>query len=80
VAVVFLPSGLTGFTGGVDRVEIDASRVVELIAALADRYPALGPQLDEMAVAIDGEIYQDPGYQPLSATSEVHLLPRIAGG
>jgi molybdopterin converting factor small subunit len=80
MAVVFLPSGLTAFTGGVDRVEIDASRVVELIAALADRYPALGPQLDEMAVAIDGEIYQDPGYQPLSATSEVHLLPRIAGG
>jgi molybdopterin converting factor small subunit len=80
VATVFLPSGLTAFTDGVYRVDIDASRVIELMAALAARFPALGPQLDEVAVAIDGEIYQEPGYQPLSATSEVHLVPRIAGG
>jgi hypothetical protein len=27
-----------------------------------------------------GEIYQEPGYQPLRADSDVHLVPRIAGG
>jgi hypothetical protein len=33
-----------------------------------------------MAVAIDGEIYADPGYQALRPDSDVHLVPRIAGG
>jgi hypothetical protein len=33
-----------------------------------------------MAVAIDGEIHQDPGYQSLAPDSEVHLIPRIVGG
>jgi molybdopterin converting factor small subunit len=80
MAIVHVPSGLTAFTSGAASVEIDAPRVVELLAALAARFPALAPQLDEVAVAVDGEIYQQPGYQPLRADSEVHLVPRIAGG
>jgi molybdopterin converting factor small subunit len=80
VATVYLPSGLAAYTGGVETIDIDASRVVDLMTELAARYPDLAPQLDEMAVAIDGEIYQQPGYQPLSPRSEVHLVPRIAGG
>jgi hypothetical protein len=47
---------------------------------LAARFPDLAPHLDEMAVAVDGEIYQQPGYQPLDPASEVHLVPRVAGG
>jgi hypothetical protein len=80
LAIVHLPSGLTQYTGGVDEIEIDAPRVNELLVSLAARFPALAPQLEEMAVAIDGEIYQQPGYQPVGATSDVHLVPRIAGG
>jgi len=80
VATVHLPSGLTAFTGGVDSIDIDAARVPELIAELRHRFPQLSDHLDGMAVAIDGEIYQDPGYQPLRADSDVHLVPRIAGG
>ena len=80
MATVYLPSGLTRHTGGVDTIEIDAARVPDLFAALCDRFPPLANQLDNVAVAIDGEIYADPGYQPLRADSEVHLLPRIAGG
>ena len=80
MAIVHFPSGLTPFTGGLATVEIAARRVADLLAALADRFPDLGPQLGDMAVAIDGEIYQEPGYQPLSDRSEVHFIPRIAGG
>ena len=80
MARVHLPSGLTAFTDGVSDVEIDASRVADLLAALATRFPRLASQLDEIAVAVDGEIYQQPGYQPLRSDSEVHLVPRIAGG
>ena len=80
MATVHLPSGLAAFTDGVETVDIDATRVLDLMTALAARFPALASQLDEMAVAVDGEIYQEPGYQPLTARSEVHLVPRIAGG
>jgi molybdopterin converting factor small subunit len=80
VATVHLPSGLTQYTAGVATVDIDAARVPELIAALRDRFPQIAEQLGEMAIAIDGEIFADPGYQPLRANSEIHLVPRIAGG
>jgi len=80
MATVHLPSGLAQHTGGVDTVEIDAARIPDLFAALCDRFPLIADQLDDLAVAIDGEIYADPGYQSLRADSEVHLLPRIAGG
>ena len=80
MATVHLPSGLTRHTGGVETVDIDAARVPELIAALRDRFPQIAEQLGEMAIAIDGEIYADPGYQTLRADSDVHLVPRIAGG
>jgi molybdopterin synthase sulfur carrier subunit len=80
MATVHLPSAFRPFTGGLDAVIIDATRVHDLLIALATRFPALAGQLEEMAVAVDGEIYQDPGYQPLHPDSEVHLVPRVAGG
>ena len=80
MATVHLPSGLTQYTSGIDTVDIDAARVLELIAALSERFPQIAEQLGEMAIAIDGEIYTDPGYQALRADSDVHLVPRIAGG
>jgi sulfur-carrier protein len=80
MATVHLPSGLTQYTGGVETVDVDAARVPELLAVLSDRFPQIAEQLGEMAIAIDGEIYSDPGYQPLRADSDIHLVPRIAGG
>ena len=80
MARVHLPSGLTRHTGGVETVDVDAARVPDLIAALRELFPQIADRLEEMTVAIDGEIYANPGYQPLRADSEVHLVPRIAGG
>ena len=80
MATVHLPAGLRQFANGVESVEIDAPRVHELLAELSNRFPPMAEPLAEMAVAIDGEIYTQPGYQELRPTSEVHLLPRIAGG
>jgi molybdopterin converting factor small subunit len=80
VAIVNLPSGWTQHTGGVDRITIDAPRVREMLAALAERFPALTGQLEEIAVAIDGQIYHHARYEPLTADSQVYLLPPVAGG
>ena len=63
------------------ELEIEARNVRELIRALSARYPDLAPHLEEgIAVAIDGEIFQDAWFADIPPDSEVHLMPRIAGG
>ena len=52
-----------------------------MIAELDRRFPGLGQQIDEgMAVAINGEIYQDAYMARLEPDSEVVLIPKIGGG
>jgi molybdopterin synthase sulfur carrier subunit len=80
MATVFLPNALTSLVGGVEKVAIDAPRVAELLGELVLRYPALKDRLGDLAVAVDGDIYNDPDYVPLRPDSEVYLVPRIAGG
>lgn len=81
MARVFLSNEMLSGTGGLDVVEIDAPRVHELVAQLVARFPRLTTVMfDRLAVAIDGEIHNDADYLPLAADSEVHFVPRIAGG
>jgi len=59
---------------------IDASRVDDLLQTLGDRFPALASQLEQVAVAIDGQIFHHARYESLRPDSDVHLLPPVAGG
>ena len=59
---------------------IDASRVDDLLQTLVDRFPALASQLEQVAVAIDGQIFHHARYESLRPDSDVHLLPPVAGG
>jgi sulfur-carrier protein len=69
------------FTGGQTEFDVEADTVRRLIAELDRRYPGLGTQIDEsMAVAIDGEIFQDAYLEPLKPDSEIVLIPKIGGG
>jgi sulfur-carrier protein len=81
MAHVTLIGTLRQFTGGVTEVYIEAANVRALFARLGETYPALAPHLQQgLAVAIDGQIYQDALFQEIGADSEVHILPQIAGG
>jgi sulfur-carrier protein len=81
MARVFLSNEMLSGTGGLDVVEIEAPRVHELVAQLVARFPRLTREMfDRLAVAIDGEIHNDADYLPLGSDSEVHFVPRIAGG
>ena len=52
-----------------------------LLRALVKLHPVLEPHLEDgIAVAIDGEIFQDAWFAKVGADSEVHIMPRIAGG
>lgn len=80
VATVHFPSGWTPLTGGTDVITVDAPRVAEMLAAIEARFPALREQLVSAAVAIDGRIYHQARYEPLSPAAEVYLLPPVGGG
>jgi sulfur-carrier protein len=81
VARVVLTKGLTQFTHGEREFELEVSSVRQLLRLLGERYPALAPHLEEgVAVAIDGEIFQDAWLEPIPPQSEVHVIPKIAGG
>ena len=81
MARVVLVGNLAQLTGGVAEFELSATSVKQLFEQLTELHPALGPHLDEgIAVAIDGQIYQDTLLEPIQPDSEVYLLPQIAGG
>ncbi len=81
MARIVLTGNLGRLTGGETELELEASDIRQLIRLLGERYPKLKPHLEEgLAVAIDGQIYQDAWFEPIAPDSEVHVLPRIAGG
>ncbi len=78
---ITLIGNLRQFTGGVTELEIEAASVRQLFVRLGERFPELAPHLEQgLAVAIDGQIYQDALFEPIDADAEVQILPQIAGG
>lgn len=81
MAHVTLVGNLRQFAGGTSELEIDAANIRQLFAKLSAQFPDLAPHLEDgMAVAIDGEIYQEALFQPIGENAVVHLLPAIPGG
>ena len=67
--------------GGAEELEIEASDIRQLLRVPGEHFPKMRRQLHQgIAVAVDGEIYQDGWLEPIAPDSEVHLLPRIGGG
>ena len=81
MARVVLVGNLVQITGGVAEFDLPATSVKQLFGLLAELHPALARHLEEgVAVAIDGQIYQDALLEPIGRDSEVFILPQIAGG
>ena len=81
VRVVLTGTLSNRFTDGVAELDVIASNVRQLLRELESRYPGLGTEIEHaQALAIDGELYQDPYLQKLSKHAEVFVLPKIGGG
>jgi molybdopterin converting factor small subunit len=79
--VTTISSRVRDFTGGIDSFDVEALTIRSLIRELDEKFPGLGAHVEEsMAIAIDGEIYQDALGASLSSGSEVVLIPKISGG
>ncbi len=69
------------YLGTVTELEVEADTVRRLILELDRRYPGLGRQVEEsMAIAIDGEIFQDAYQATFRDDSEICIIPKIGGG
>ena len=78
---VFLGSNLKNFTNGVEELEVEATSVKSLIAEMDRRYPGIAGALESgFALAIDGEVIANPGYEKLAEVSEVRFLSPMRGG
>lgn len=56
----------------------EGATVATLLTTLGARYPALGPLLPHLAVAIDGAVA--PPDEVIPPGAEVALLPPVSGG
>ncbi|MBV9756449.1 MAG: MoaD/ThiS family protein [Alphaproteobacteria bacterium] len=73
--------GCRQYVGEQRELEVEATSFRRLVLELDRRFPGLGRQIEEsMAIAIDGEIFQDAYQAPLGPESEIWLIPKIAGG
>ncbi len=69
------------YTDGETQIAVQAESMRALVRELDGRYPGIGQALgDGMAVAIDGQIFQDFFLEEVGPNSEVCFLPAIEGG
>ena len=81
MARIVLTGNLKLYTGGVTELELESGSIRSLLKDLRRQFPDIPEDIeDELAVSIDGTLYQDDWFAKINSDSEVHLLPRIAGG
>ncbi|MFK7867863.1 MAG: MoaD/ThiS family protein [Roseobacter sp.] len=78
---VTLWAGLIPLAGGHKTLSVKARTIRELLRALEDRYPALGPPFkNQVAVVIDGVVFRNDWSQEIPEGAEVFLMRRLSGG
>lgn len=81
MALVVVTAPLNGeFPGGAREFELDAANVFELVRKLDELSPGAAEFVEtKVSIAVDGELISDWSTS-LRRSSEVLLVPHIAGG
>lgn len=78
---VKLWGSLRDLADGQEFVEVEASNFKHLLDQLEAEYPALKPQIKRgVSLALDGVIYRDAWFTPISEDNEIVLMPYMVGG
>ena len=80
MATVRFSSDLARYTGKTE-VEVEAVNYRSLIDELIDVFPDLAnSEIKELALALDGELIQEPLLIEFPESAELHFVPRLAAG
>ncbi len=78
--VIVTPSFAREHLGAIEEFELEAGNLFQLVAALEQRFPGFESFARiRTTFAVDGTVVNDWS-TPLTADSEVLLVPRIGGG
>jgi len=84
---VWIPPVHRDLTGGAERVQVEAATIGEVVAALDVRFPGIAARLTQdgklrhgIIVAVNGVTAPRGLRQRLTAPSEIHFVPALAGG
>ena len=78
---VNLWSSLKNFTGGTDKVEVEAKNVGEVLTGLVLAHPDLDSVIEAgVSVAVDGRIIASDLTADVHPDSEVYLIQQLKGG
>lgn len=87
MARLFIPPPLREAAGGLESIEGAFATAGDALVELAARFPALGARLQRRgalapgwAIVVDGAVAPLGLRAPLSASSELHILPALGGG
>ncbi len=78
---VNLWSGLRRFTGGQDKIEVEARTVGDVLKGIVQVHPGLDSVVEAgVSVAVDGKVIASDLTAPVNPDSEVFLIPQLKGG
>ncbi len=87
MATVYIPAQLREMTSGVDRIDVEAASVRDIVEAMDEKFPGIRQRLctgDELSsslqVSIDGVMSSRGMRAKVKPDSEVHFIPAIGGG
>lgn len=81
MARVVIFGSLRVFTEGQGEVDISAPNTRKLLEELVARFPGLTETVAAgVSLAIDGEVFKDAWFTPISEESEVVVMPLMVGG
>ncbi len=78
---VVIWGSLRRYTDDQSSVSVTGNTTKAVLDSLAKTYPGLAPIIEQgVSVAIDGEVFKDAWFTPISDNSEVVLMPLMVGG
>lgn len=78
---VKLWGSLRSLADGQEFVEVEATNFKQLLDQLEQQHPALRPQIKRgVSLALDGVIYREAWFTPISDENEIVLMPYMIGG
>jgi molybdopterin converting factor small subunit len=87
MATVWIPPHHRDLTAGAERVTASGATIRAVIADLDAQFPGIAARLvagqklrPGIAVAVDGVVAPDGLRRRLTAPSEIHFVPAMAGG